>query len=233
MNRSAAFSLLELLAVVAILGIVITLTAMLLVGGRRAGDNMLREEDVMRAGRLAIDNLTDDLRHAVADSSLPFVVVADRDGVRSYGMECSEINLAAWSSDGPESGRSTRAVQYWVEQVGNPSNSFRLMRGCRAVPAQPSSDWYDNRPSDRAETGVVAANVAAFRVAVSDTEGGMARSYSSNRLPAYVDIYLELLDEGAANRAAVSDNQSDFVDRNAVRFATRVALDNRYAEDTR
>jgi prepilin-type N-terminal cleavage/methylation domain-containing protein len=237
MRGLAAFTLLELLVVVTILGMIITLTAVLLGGGRRAGDEMLREGDILRAGRIVIDNLTEDICHAVADSNLTFVAADDRDATDCYGMGCSEINLVTWTSDAG-SNRSTRAVQYWIEPAGGPSNSFRrLVRGCRPCAEYPVPDWQVDRPSDGSEKGIVAEYVAAFRIGVPDANGVMDIRYlsaeNSNRLPAYVDIYLELLDENTARRAMEAPDQAAFVDRNSVRFAARVAPLNRFAEDGR
>lgn len=230
---AAAFSLLELLVVVTILGMIITLTALLLGGGRKTGDSALSGDDLIRAGRTVMDNLVEDLRYAVADSNLTFVV-KDMETTDCYGMNCSEINLMALTSDGTGTGRSVRAVQYWVEPV---SNYFRLVRGCREAADSPDPNWHIDRPVDNSHKGGVALYVAAFRAGAPDADGVMDRRYLSaennNRLPAYVDIYLELLDANSARQAGSAPGSEEFVDGRVVRFSARVAPLNRFSEDAR
>jgi prepilin-type N-terminal cleavage/methylation domain-containing protein len=246
--RHSAFSLLELLLVITVLGIIISLTAVILGSGRRTGDNMLREEDVLRSGRTALDNLADDLNHAVADPAIRFLLRDDRNGAGFCGAGFSELNMVVWNADATGSNRSTRAVQYWVETDAGSSNSCgRLMRACRAMndpDNQAAADnwywqngWVDDRPTSPEETALVANSVTAFTVGAPDTQDAVRPDYdsiaSSNRLPAYVDIYLELLDENAARRAETVSDPATIVDRDAVRFALRVAPGNRFAEDSR
>jgi len=232
MKTASAFTLIELLVVMAVLGVIVTLVVTLMVGGRRIGGDLLRTEDVHRSARTVIDNLTWDLGHAIADSNLTFAVSNNSDGVACYGVTCSTMDLVVLSDDTDGTNRAARSVQYWIEPADSVSNSvYRLMRASRPLAA----DW---SPAPFSETGVVVAGVAAFVVGVSSA-GIVVTDYAStsfsNRLPAYADIYLELLDPGVARRAAVMSEEeaNEFVGANALHFAARVALDNRFAEDTR
>lgn len=83
--------------------------------------------------------------------------------------------------------------------------------------------------------GYLADNAASLAFFARDSSGMISRDYfsddpaNSNRLPEYVDVFLEILNKRDAIRAAGMSGaaQKAFVDRNARRYTTRVYFQNR------
>jgi prepilin-type N-terminal cleavage/methylation domain-containing protein len=114
-------------------------------------------------------------------------------------------------------------------------------------PPMPSGNplWWQQMEPDWFETGnpalrsleTIAENVAAFEVwAWSEKQARYVFSYDSieedNLLPAWLDIYLEMLGEADAERAASlwdysQDQAKQFVEENVRRFTARVFFQNR------
>ncbi len=98
-------------------------------------------------------------------------------------------------------------------------------------------DWFDTRNPALRDLETIAENVAAFEVWAYSEDGEEYRwSYDSTQeghvLPLWVDIYIELLDEADAERAATlweldEDEARRYVDNNVRRFNARVFFPNR------
>ena len=122
-------------------------------------------------------------------------------------------------------------------------NRYELVRGIHTIEIDETTNYYGNgnwynelgRP-DGNESGVVAENIAAFKLLAADTNVIISDTYLSiangNVLPEYVDVCLEMLDERAARQAAelwasAHDKATDLVERNVRRYTTRVYFQNR------
>ena len=184
--------------------------------------------------------------------------------VISYGFTNSEacfisLQQDAQSGGSPAEKRATREIYYWMRQKtdtgtfgGAPLGRYELVRTSLGT-YRPSSghnaygdiDWY--HPSSGASTdrhtstarGTIADNVTAFGLFAPDDTGYISREYYSedygNRLPEYVDIFLEVLSDKDAIQAAdlkqrygsLDSRTVQFVERHARRYTTRVFPQNR------
>lgn len=177
-----------------------------------------------------------------------------------YGFTNSEIcfvSLQNPDAAGDDSSRATRQIYYWIREAStNDSftskglNRYELVRTeLTTLESSPGATtrayhnnfWFDVGADHNSAvgSGVIAENVTGLAFFAPGTNGVMTRNYysiSNNfRLPEYVDVYLEVLGEEDAQRAADMqemmglNNQvvSEFVEKNARRYTTRVFFQNR------
>jgi len=240
--KNRGFTLLELIASVAVLGIVVTLMAMLFADSENAwklGADRARTTDTART---TLDMLTHDLEHAVADDILSYMQREDPATNCLYNIPNDEIAFVSLQNDNADGQPTAVQVHYWLREMtnafGQPLRRYELVRGSTVPDTDPvtsclaTRNWYDVKPSS---IGVLAENVAAFRVVAMQPDGDLDRIYYStnwaDRLPRCVDVYLELMDDAAAKQAAtmIQDNMpcTNFVDRQVQRYTTRVFFHNR------
>ncbi|MBM4149291.1 MAG: prepilin-type N-terminal cleavage/methylation domain-containing protein [Lentisphaerae bacterium] len=236
------FSLLELMAAVAILGLIVVLSASVLYDARRLGNEGSDSEIALQDGKAALDNVIRDLRHAMADSVLSFRVEPGAPGpFDAAGGTNSELHMIVWESDAEATNRVTRAVQYRMGGTGLLRASRTVFDGDWYWPPEDGSEWYEDPfPTNGLEVAIAATNVAAFRLAAMDAAGGWQFDYDSrahsNMLPVFVDVCIEVLDAIACREALEADDAAEagrLVDREAVRLVGRVRLPNRAAGATR
>ncbi len=243
----SAFSLIELLAAMTILIILIGALTMIYTHLDKVWTQGTGRADCNTAGQAAINMIGHDLEHAVADNILSFAMRADRSSITSYGLTNDEICFVSLEGTNSTAGginRTALEVQYWVRNTGS---GYQLVRGCLTNDIGLSTSsaancywnklWYMDasagagRPDSIA--AVVAENVAGFSLVAANSTGNIVDDYESaaqgDRLPEYVDVCLELLDEQAANQAAqmTATNVSDFVEQKLRRYTTRVYFQNR------
>ncbi len=183
-------------------------------------------------------------------------------GVKAYGAESDEVCFVGMvrSGDGYYK-RTGNQFVYFVAPMRDENNDemphrYRLVRTRRTrsmfvTPANRSGsayqnrDWWRNMPADMDETGgvgllgleTIAENVAGFEFwawseQARDNVFGYDSQTEGDVLPLWLDIYLELLSEDDAQRAALlwgADPQlgAEFVSRNVKRFNARVFFPNR------
>lgn len=259
---SHAFTLIELLASIAILMMIVSIMGVIFAESDRAWRLGTNRADVNMEGRAAVNAIANDVQYALADNILTFIARVDdaRSGgpMISYGFTNSELCAVILQGDS-ESGasRSTRQIYYWVREMtdndnqsGSPLGRYELMRtelttfdGTNsATHAYKDKHWYndDGNRSAFFGRGAIAENVAAVAFYAPDNTGTLVRDYNSesfgNRLPPFMDIVVSVLsDEDAArasdlNRrfsATAPDKVTQFVERNARRYTSRVYFHNR------
>ncbi|MBU1693414.1 MAG: type II secretion system GspH family protein [Verrucomicrobia bacterium] len=176
-----------------------------------------------------------------------------------YGWEVDEVYFisAVRTPDPPYSGMRREAPHYiyfvsnMVDTNNQPiANRFRLVRCRKTGSAQSGMDsayfnkdwWQEYNPgvvytSVNEEMETVAENVAAFEIwAFSEGTGGYEPGYYSldqgNKLPLWVDLWLEMLSEEesiqmAALWAADENAAKAFLHKHTRRYAARVYFPNR------
>jgi prepilin-type N-terminal cleavage/methylation domain-containing protein len=185
--------------------------------------------------------------------------------IRSFGHMNSEMCFVSLRDNAVEGSssheRTSRQIYYWVREAtdddtfdGTRLGTYQLMRtDCPTQGAAPQNqayrnrNWFVNTPNEggarhqSANMGVLAENVAALNFYAAGSDGTLTNEYfsfdaaNSNRLPSFVDIFLELLGDDDAQRAKIlserfdadSDEVKNFVERHARRFSTRVYFHNR------
>lgn len=250
-TRAAGFTLIELLASIAILIVIVTMMGRIFTESDRAWTLGTNRSDNNLAGRAALDMMAHDLQYAVADRILTFASQKDRYDLESYGFENDEVSFASIENDSSDGTRAAREVFFYVRENPAGSKRYELMRGYYSSaltdPATSAShcyfnpNWYKNT----SEGGVgrpgssrfIAKNVAGFAVFARTPTGALVRDYDStdaaysNRLPGYVDIAIELLNDRDARQAADLQLRglpyTNFVSDRVVRHVTRVYFENR------
>lgn len=276
-NRGkAGFSLIELLAAMAILMVIVVMMTTIFSNSDRVWNLGTGRANNCSDGRAAMNLMAHDLEYAVADDILTFAMANDRNSLKTYGFTNSEIcfvslehDIAPDTATNPgESKRTAREVHYYVLEVTN--HIYGLWRGyySKEIYDSHTAHCYFNRTWHKtggasAETGApnpgrpsggdfLAYNVVGMKVYAPGPPSGAPSSvyysdpkeysrvqdkaFVTNRLPAYVDIFLEVLDESAMDRAAdlavsfgeTGDETREFIEKNVRRYTTRVYFDNRH-----
>lgn len=240
---SGGFNLVELLVAMVVLSIVVTMMASIFRDSQSASTQGTAQNEVETAGRVALSMMTHDLQTAVADSELTFNMQLDRTNGTSYGLTNSEVSFVAFQENPTQTNRVARMVMYWVQPVAGTAGRYELVRTCTPADSgqrncYTNPSWFKDadeggwgRPTSPDVVGVVAQNVAGLRMATSEPGLEYLSDLQGHRLPAYQDIYLEVLDERDARQAADlwarNLDYASFVERTARRFTTRVFFNNR------
>jgi hypothetical protein len=247
-ERRAGFSLLELLSAMAILMIIVMLMGIIFAEGDRIWTIGTNRVDNNSNGRAALNMIAHDLQYAVADNVLTFAM--DTDTNTSYDFQNSQICAVSLQHDSSDTNRAAREVQYYVQAMTNSlgwAGRYYLRRAFWSddITNTPASHCYGNRTwySTRCTTnaGSIAENVSAFSVysPAVVTPQTYYSSANGDRLPEYVDICLEVLNERPARQAAELWNRGDLtgakgiVERNQRRYTERVYFHNRYGYKAR
>lgn len=248
--RASAFTLIEMIAVLAILAVVVVLLVSLFTYSDDAVRNSTGRAVNRMAASAAINMLTRDIGNAVTDpSNLVFRIQEGNPDEVSYNAINSNLRFAFLGDSTVETNRDVSLVSYSVRSATNASyQSYELVRSISPVaPAAPAGDpsnpyweddWIDATETNNAET--LLENVAAFFVAAPGDASEYDSRNNGDRLPEYVDVYIEVLDEPDARiidnmttGGAGSSNIYDFVNYRVRRYSTRVHFNNRYGQKKR
>ena len=253
-QQKSGFSLVELLAAMAVLGMLAVLLAQTFTGTATVYTQSFASSDKDAVGRAALSILTRELTGAVADEFVPMrLKAAPSGGGYGGGAEIAFVSLGVT----PDSdSRGAAVVYYRLEETsggefpGDPNlySRYRLVRYFSDAIADVGS-VYDSgpgwSPGGAGRKGVVADNVSAFDVVAYDFEGQKISSSgggfsdlpdgsSANRGVAYLEIYLEILGKQFAPYVNSNpiDNEGNsisserYVANNCRRYFTRVHLPN-------
>ena len=250
-SRAAGFTLIELLASITILIVIVTMLGRIFTESDRAWTLGTNRSDNNLAGRAALNMMAHDLQYAVADRLLTFSCQKDRYDLSSYGFENDEVCFVSIENDSSDGARAVREVFFYVRENPPGSKRYELMRGYYSdALTDPGTaplhcyfnpNWYKNTSDGGAgrpgSSRFIAKNVAGFAVFARTPDGTLVRDYTSsdtaysNRLPGYVDIAIELLNDRDARQAADLQLRglpyTNFVADRVVRHVTRVHFDNR------
>ena len=244
LQAKEGFNLVEILVAIVVLSVVVTMMASVFRDSQSAWTQGVGQNDVETGGRTVLSLLANDLRGAVADSTLTFRLRDDRYPATSasYGLTNSEVSFIAFQESPTETNRAARMIMYWVQPMPGAPGRYELVRACWPADAvfrncYTNPSWFEDagsggfgRPVSPDAVATVTENVSGFGL----TAPGGGREYSSEPfycLPSHVDIYLELLSERDAKQAAAlwarGLDCADLVERRARRFTTRVYFYNR------
>jgi prepilin-type N-terminal cleavage/methylation domain-containing protein len=261
-RASTAFTLIELICAMAILLMIGAVVGKIFAGSEIIWTRTTTRTDKNADGRAALQMLSHDLQYAVAyedvDSAgravrVTFRMQEDRNGLTSYGFPNSEICFVSLQHDSADQNRTAREIHYYVKEIAGSPGQYELRRHyySKAISDTPLAHCYFNEtwyktggvsaqtgvpnPGRPSGGGVIVGNIAGFSVTWPDPAAPNAEYDSTahtNRVPEYVDIYLEVLSQREATEAATfpanSADQRDYVERKARRFTSRVYFHNRH-----
>ena len=249
-RMARGFTLVELIAVLAILALIVSLLVTILSQGDDAVRSGTGRAESRMAARAALNLLSRDIENAVADSFLGFLLEDGETDEDSYGVGNSNLRFAFAGDSMTGTNRDISLASYYVRSSTDSSyQSHELVRSVSPVsPAAPAGDpdnpywsdaWLTETSTNNAE--VLLGNVAAFFVAGPGSSSSYNSTNNENRLPEYVDVYLEVLDEpdartvaNMASGASVNTNDIyDFIDYRVRRYSTRIHFNNRYGQKER
>ena len=256
--KKNAFTLIELLASISILMVIVTIVGVVFTESDRAWTLGTNRSDNNLAARAALSMISHDLQYAVADDVLTFATRKDRWAISTFEFDCDETCFVSIQHDSSDDNRAAREVFYYVREAPADSRRYELMRGyySGALLTAPDDhcyrkrDWYEgSRPGS---SRFIVKNITGFAVYVPNpTDGELTRDYysaaelagyadSSNRVPEYADICIEILPDREARQAAdlwkraeasgspaLLDRAKEFVRDKSTRYATRVYFHNR------
>lgn len=246
-DSTSGFSLIEILVAMALLVLLVTVSAMIYSATEDAWTIGTTRGEADRSGQNAVRMLRNDLQSAIAGTNLTFILRPDRDtNLTCYGLDNDELCMVTLTATAGGSNRVGRAIHYYVDRMPGieGSNRFQLVRAVATIAADAGTghlanaywnpSWYEDfplgggRPSDATPA---ALNISAFLVGAVDEDGNAWRWMAfTNSLPRAVDIFLETMSDRAALQAADMTahglTPTNFVEQNARRFSTRVFLMN-------
>ncbi|MBP7276156.1 MAG: prepilin-type N-terminal cleavage/methylation domain-containing protein [Kiritimatiellae bacterium] len=241
-SRRSGFSLVEVLAAMAVLSVIVLIVSRLFADSSNAWDAGTRRMDSNLIARSAIEFLARELSQASADKNVRIKVDSERFGSweRNRSDELYFIGMnsvAEYRSSSPY--RDVQQIRYGV--ITYPSGRLSLLRfvvekedsGHFTAYSTPGSPWWTPLLAYNPAWGnAMADNLVAFRVNLFDTNGVYQANYDSQThgTPLYADLYLSLVDDRDATRAegmSAGDRES-YVAGKARRYSTRVYFNNRF-----
>lgn len=247
-HATAAFTLIELICAMAIL-----LMIGVVIGKIFAGSEIIWTRTTIRTqknadGRAALQMIAHDLQYAIAyverdgtggTMCVTFRMQENRDGWDSYDFTNSEINFVSLQHDSTVSPRTAVEIRYYLKEITGSPGQYELRRHyySNAITTDSQnhcywdSDWFASAPS---AGDPLVESVAGFSVTTPDGSIYYDSRDHGDKLPPYVDVYLEILSPREA--AEVADMMGvqpdtyirDYVERKARRFTSRVYFQNRH-----
>lgn len=247
-RRLQGFTIIELLAAMAVLLIMVALLSRVFGSAAntwRAGNKRIESNNT---GRSAMEFMARELGCIVVTPQRPTLVMdSDRDdllGMRSDAISfVSLAHKAEYRSS--KKYRDVQQVRYSVAEVPGQPNRLALYRyvyenfDAAGFSSYEDDDWpadLDSLEANRALTGsILADNVRNFEIFITpqgQTDPQEDYDYAQHGPPAAIDIYLEVLAEEDAVRAALTPTDTAFLNAATRRYATRIYVQNRagYAE---
>lgn len=245
-RTKAGFTLIEILAAVAILGLMALFLGRIFSESSRIWKLGSKRVESNGTGRSAIEFLSREIGTAVADGVLELEVQSDHDQVQ-FGSEIdankSDRLTFACATHEPQINSSVGYVARAFRQntyrviafpLGTTTNYCLIQHSLfshRSITMYPDDNWTTSF-SDAAKLGnssVVAENIRSFEVFATTTDGQPAYSYKSWTPGAkklwYIDVYLEVLAEDDARKATLG-LKSEELDTMTRRYHTRVFMPN-------
>ncbi len=239
-HKRTGFTLIELLAAVALLAMITLLMGRIFGASSslwRAGNKRIESNN---SGRTGIEFMAREMSHMIVSSGGP-TLVQDSDRDDYLGMKSDIITFVAmnhyaeWRSGNRY--RDVQEIRYQVAAMPFKTNRFQLVRYVVEKYAnsfnsyESPTDWMSDMDGQATNfASVLAENVRNFEVYITPVGATAPKSdyvYDATNPPSTIDIYLEVLAEDDAIKAAFMPNNDPFLNAATRRYATRVYVLNR------
>ncbi len=244
-NRRRAFTLIELLASLALLSIIVLLLGKVFGNSSRIWKLGNKKVESNISGRVAMEMITRDLSMALIGgvSNAPTLrLQSDKDSFLGGKPESDRLGFVTLNqiaiTTNSFNERDFKQVLYRI--IPDPARTGRYSLISHYLRSRDNDDfdsvtnltwWTDwmTHNLTEANSGVIAENVRNFEVFVADSNGVVYSDYDSSvrGIPLYVDLYLEVLGDEDAERASIRGGLDPLVVRATRRYQTRVYLNNR------
>lgn len=186
----AGFTLLELLAAIAILLVIVWIMARIFSESDRAWNFGSSQAETSIEARAALQMINHDMQYAIVDNNLTFAVrpasaralevsVASSIITNIYGSAVHELCFVSLQHDSTgDAKRAVREVHYYIRAMTNGIERYELVRGywSKTIETDPNNhcyhnpDWYRSgggHPGRPTSSQVIAENVCNFRADVN------------------------------------------------------------------
>ncbi|MCF7838463.1 MAG: prepilin-type N-terminal cleavage/methylation domain-containing protein [Candidatus Marinimicrobia bacterium] len=259
-HHNRGFTLVEVLAAMTILAMLVVFIGQIFVQATNAWQRGTRQVESDGGARNFLNAVAQRLSMAAADEILPFYL--DNNGLQTYGRWSSRLGFVhvgdaqEWVSSGSRYYTSVEEMIYYIGQrrplpgaANEIPNVFeiRYMQQREATKvecytnATTSVAWFNAFSPPSGVTGgnftFGLENVARFQVFAHDGatqfDTYLSKPNQGNRLPLWVDIYLEILSNADATTAKIfadagnNARLQEFIQQRAKRYSRRVYFQNR------
>ncbi len=234
-----AFTLVELLVSMAILGLIVVLMGNVFSNSSKACKNGFKHSDQNLNGRVIIDYLARELKQSVADGKLTLTIKpGDVSPYNTTGLS-DDITFATFGGNR----REVKLVRYYLRKGskpigGVPVDSYQLMR---VVNTNSVNDAYKNGMGIISDgPAQISRNMTGFAVVLGKKNAGkieMVRGWNEDDLPLFADIYMGIMGDSdlveAMLTSGASTSATNFIHSREMVFMKRVYFRNRrgYNED--
>lgn len=240
-RRARGFSLIEVLAAMAVLAIIVLMASKMFVDASQAWKIGTRRVDQDSQARSALEWMTRELATAMSDGTLTLKVdngLADFYGNVSTNITFTSLNhRAEYRSSNPY--REVQQVRYLLFPLTNAAPYFYTLgrhvtenESVATFQCYASTNWTPNLDSyQNIWANVLAEHVARFVVTVFVTNASsptvpIAQPSYDSRIhppPMWIDLALYTLEENDAEKAAIlaAGNRTGYIDRTAKRYVAR------------
>ncbi len=190
-THNAGFTAIEMVSAITILMLIMAAVASIFGKSNDLWARSGGSDRLTRSTRRALDLMVRDMRHAVVEEGLPFVL--QKSGTNAlYSLDQSDLVLVTHRDDGDPTNRAVNVVWYGLREVeaGFDDGPARvdLLRGVHVI-----TNVYDPAPSDNIywlsnavdavvfeDAGVLVENVTLFRLEVTRPDGELASFYDAH-----------------------------------------------------
>ena len=257
MNRATyrtGFTAIEMVSAITILMLIMAAVATIFSKSNDLWAHSVGGDRLTRSTRRALDLMVRDMRHAVVEDELPFVLGESGTNDLS-GVEMGDLILATHRDDGNPTNRAIDLVWYGLRKVEEADDDgpprIDLVRGVHAI-----TNAADDQIFADDETGVLVENVTFFRLEATRPDGGLATLYDAHlaesvgsgagtntaadirraiegRLPRRVDIVIEAISPRIAWQLTRMDEaeQQELIDRKSIRLTAAASFVTGYSAE--
>ena len=241
-SRRSGFSLVEVLAAMAVLSVIVLIVARLFADSSNAWDAGTRRMDNNLIGRSALEFIAREMSQSIADEDISMAVQEETGPTgwitpRSDRLHFVGLNSRAESRSG-ETYRDIQQITYGLSTTDKAIPGItvmRLMRGVTEKENAPSfvsyherDNWWARAPS----WAEMSLHVIDFRVNVFTNKDAYVRNFNSriHGPPLYADVMISVLSERDSVRAAgmSGNDRTNYINKTARRYTTRVYFHNNY-----
>lgn len=245
-NR-AAFTLIELLAAMAVLSIMMLMFANIFSSSGKAWTNGTRRAEQNMNGRAVLEYMGKEIGQSILNSSGIVFQVNYRQTSDNMSMQTSYLYynsalhcVAARGADDTAYPDEARLINYYVSSQTDASDNFKHYQLMRAqcedhtvistVYGQKIPNWLQGTSGTAGwSVSVFVDNITQFYVLANGNNANFKSSTAPVGLPNYVDILIGFLSEDDARKAQYlsSNALTNFLNKAEKRFTRRVYLQNR------